>query len=114
MNKTDDLYLKDILDSILNIEKYVGQISLEEFEEDDMRFFAVIHMFEIIGEAASKLSRQFLKQNPNFPAKQAIEMRNVLIHGYDQIKLSRVWDTIKKDLPPLKQQIEEIIQSLKS
>ena len=105
MNKTDDLYLADMLQAIENIERFVDGFLLSQFEEDDMRYFAVIHMLEIIGEAANKISKDFLSSNPDFPARQVVEMRNMLIHGYDQVKISRVWDTIQDDLPKLKEKI---------
>jgi uncharacterized protein with HEPN domain len=36
-------------------------------------------------------------------------MRNRLIHGYYDVDLDRVWDTITDDLPPLVAQLDEIL-----
>lgn len=105
MNKTDNLYLQDILQAIENIKRFTTGLTFSQFESDDMRYFAVIHMLEIIGEAANKLSTNFLATHPNFPAKQAVEMRNILIHGYDEIDLQIVWQTIQTDLPDLKKHV---------
>jgi uncharacterized protein with HEPN domain len=33
-------------------------------------------------------------------------MRNRLIHGYFDVDLDRVWDTVTDDLPPLLAQLE--------
>jgi uncharacterized protein with HEPN domain len=37
-----------------------------------------------------------------------IELRNRLIHGYFDINLDIVWDTVLEDLPPLVADIEKI------
>ena len=38
-----------------------------------------------------------------------IELRNRLIHGYFDINLDIVWDTVLEDLPPLVADLEKII-----
>ena len=38
--------------------------------------------------------------------------RNKLIHGYFEVNLLIVWDTVQSDLPPLKQQVERIIEEM--
>ena len=40
-------------------------------------------------------------------------MRNRLIHGYDQIDLHIMWDTIEDDLPPLITELEKLSKSVK-
>lgn len=106
MNKTDSVYLGDMLEMIDKIESFLSNQSFEEFEQDDRTQFAVFHALEVIGEAANKLSKEFVENNPNFPAKEAVELRNILIHGYDLIRLDIVWKTIKENLPELKQQLQ--------
>ncbi len=41
--------------------------------------------------------------------KKMIELRNRLIHGYFDINLDIVWDTVLEDLPPLVADLEKII-----
>jgi uncharacterized protein with HEPN domain len=38
-----------------------------------------------------------------------IGTRNVIVHGYDQVKLPIVWDIIQKDLSALKQEISALL-----
>jgi len=102
MKKSNSVYLEDILKAIDKIDEFVDAMSFSEFEDDDRTQFAVFHALEVIGEASNKLSKDFIESNPEFPVRQAIELRNFLIHGYDQIKLDVVWKTIEEDLPRLK------------
>jgi len=108
MKKDNTVYLEDIRKAILRIEKYINQVGFEEFEADLIRQDAIIRRLEIIGEAANKLTSDFKKHNPEFPVSSAVRMRNFLIHGYSDIDLSIVWQTIKKDLPLLKQALAKI------
>ncbi|MXW79189.1 MAG: DUF86 domain-containing protein [Gemmatimonadetes bacterium] len=36
-------------------------------------------------------------------------MRNRLVHGYDDVSLKILWDTINNDLPPLIEQLRAIV-----
>lgn len=112
MNKTDSIYLDDILTAINNINSFVKKLKYNNFQIDTKTQFAVFHAFEIIGQATNKLSKELTKSHPDFPVRQTIEFRNLLIHGYDQIKLDIVWKTIKENLPVLKQQVTLILQDL--
>lgn len=84
MKKTDSVYLEDILKAITTIKRYTDNIGFEIFTHEQMRQDAVIRQLEIIGEAANKLSTEFSQTNPDFPLRQAISLRNFLIHGYDE------------------------------
>lgn len=101
MKKNDQTYLQDILHAIEKIEEYVKEISYDDFIRDDMRQDAVIRQLEIIGEAANKLSDDFRNAHPDFPIKEAVRMRNFLIHGYDEVDIDIVWKTIQQDIPSI-------------
>jgi uncharacterized protein with HEPN domain len=51
----EDLYLKNILESIAKIERYVSGFDETSFRIDDKTQDAVIRQLEIIGEAARLL-----------------------------------------------------------
>ncbi|MGD9335165.1 MAG: DUF86 domain-containing protein [Desulfobacterales bacterium] len=68
---------------------------------------AVCRRLEIIGEAA-KLESEFKEQFLNIPWYKIVAMRNILIHEYFAVDLDQVWNTIQKDLPDLKNQLDKI------
>lgn len=75
---------------------------------------AVIRNLEIIGEACRNIERSdpdFLVRHPEFPLRVAIEMRNVLAHGYFSVDLEIVWRTVHTNLPDLKAQVLQIATS---
>lgn len=81
------------------------------FDLDDKRMltFAIIRAVEIIGEAANKISPSLKAAHPDVPWLNIIGMRNRLIHGYFDIDLDRVWDTVTLDLPALVLMLEQIL-----
>lgn len=66
---------------------FVQGIDWEVFEQDLMRQAAVIRQFEIIGEAARRISTETQAAIPSIPWAKVIGMRNRLIHEYDAIDL---------------------------
>jgi len=39
-------------------------------------------------------------------------MRDKLIHGYFGVDIDSVWDTVKRDIPELKEEIKRIIDEI--
>lgn len=107
-NPDDEIYLLHIKDAIKKIDIYVNNLDFEEFRKKLIVQDAVIRQFEIIGEAAKRLSEDFKNHNSNIPWKYIIGMRNRLIHNYFGVDIDTVWETIVKDIPNLKKEINEI------
>lgn len=102
------VYLGHIFDSIEKIERFVADSTFAQFKNDEKTIDSVIRNFEVIGEASNNLSVDFMDSHSNIDFHPAIDFRNRLIHGYDDISLENVWSTIKNDLPKLKSQIEDL------
>ena len=109
MRKINQVYLQDMLEAVKTIEEYVEGVGREQFLDEGMRQDAVVRQLMIIGEAANKLSEDFIEKYPDFPLVEAVSMRNMLVHGYDEVDLGIVWDTVQKDLSILKKKLEEIL-----
>lgn len=107
--KRDDVYVRHILKAILQIEKYIGDLNFTEFKEDEKTADSVIRQLEIIGEAASRITKKFHDSHPELPYRSMIGMRNVLTHEYFHVIVKVVWHTAKKNLPPLKKEIDKIL-----
>jgi uncharacterized protein with HEPN domain len=75
-----------------------------------MLVLAIIKELEIIGEAASKVSSETRERFPEIPWQDIVGMRNRFIHGYFDIDMDRVWDTVNADLPELLELLEKIVQ----
>lgn len=110
MEKSNKIYLEDIIEAIkLILEDYVFGVNLKEFNNDKKTQDAVIRQIAIIGEAMGKLDKNFIENHPELPGKEAVAMRNILVHDYDWVDTEEVWRTIEQDLPKLKETVEKIL-----
>lgn len=106
-------YLQDILDSIKDIEDFTRNVDFEDFARDRKTINAVIRSIEVIGEAAKHIPKSIRDKYPSIPWRKMAGMRDKLIHEYFGVDIKIIlWKTIKKDIPPLKPLIQNILESL--
>lgn len=105
MQKSDEPYIRHILDAIVLIEKYVEGLDKEQFLDvkNKLTQDAVVRELEVIGEAVKRLSDQIRKDKPTIPWRDIGDMRNKLIHEYFSVDMKVVWAVIERDLPMLKE-----------
>ena len=112
--KNDRVYLRHILDTISDIEKFVQGISEQEFSRNKEKQYAVLRALEIIGEASKNLSREMKDENSAIDWRNIAGMRDKLIHAYFGVNLPLVWETVKNDLPQLKKQASKMLENVNS
>ena len=104
--KSDLPYLGHIADAITAIESYVSG-GRDTFLREQLIQDAVIRNFEIIGEAANRLSSE-IRGRTGVPWGKIIAFRNRLIHGYWSVDPFLVWDAVSRDLPTLKSEVARL------
>ena len=97
----DAAYLWDMLDSARSAMQLTAGMDFARYADDRKTQLAVERSFEIVGEAAARVSATFRDAHPEVPWRQIIGQRNVLIHEYGEIKQERIWQTVTEDLPHL-------------
>jgi uncharacterized protein with HEPN domain len=107
--KSDRPYLGHILDSIDAIERYVAS-GRQHFLDERMIQDAVIRNFEVIGEAANRLSPG-TRGAVDAPWAKIIAFRNRLIHGYWSVDTLLLWDVVENELPPLKAEVRRLLEA---
>jgi uncharacterized protein with HEPN domain len=81
--KRDHLdYLQDILSMIDKVEQFTADLSLEEFEENEMVHFAVIRAIEVMGEAAKHLPPEVRRKYPEVPWNRMAGMGDRIVQRY--------------------------------
>lgn len=108
MSKRDQsLLIEDIIESASKVLSYTEHITFEQFIIDTKTVDAVIRNFEIIGEAANRLSESYKELHPNIDWFRIRGFRNRIVHDYFGIDYSIVLE-IKKNF------LSKLILSLKS
>lgn len=109
MYMDDVTRLKNMLDAAHQAKEFVSGRSRKDLEIDKMLLFALVRAFEIIGEAANSISDERKSKHPEVVWTKIIGMRNRLIHGYFDIDLDILWDTVNNYIPVLIEQLEKIV-----
>lgn len=106
----DRVRLQHILDAALEIQQYVQSSTREDLNRDPKLVHSLVHLFEIIGEAATQVSEELKEDVPEIPWTIMISMRNRLIHAYFSINLNVVWSTSTEDIPPLIKELKNLLR----
>jgi uncharacterized protein with HEPN domain len=105
----DEAGLLDILNAARAAQRFVAGMTLEQFSGDEKTQSAVLHQLLVLGEAAKRVSAAFRAAHRDIPWRLMTGMRDNLIHEYDEVELSDVWDTIARDLPSLIAAVEPLV-----
>ena len=112
MTRHDDMVrLRHMLDHSRETLSMISGKQRQDLKQDRMLELALVRLIEIIGEAAGRVSPKGQSKYSSIPWPQIIGMRNRLVHGYDQVDLNVLWDTIEFDIPPLVSALENILES---
>jgi uncharacterized protein with HEPN domain len=99
-----ELYLRDILDAAEKAVSYSEGLSYAAFLTDTRTQQAIAMNFIIIGECAARIIQsfpEFAAGRGDIPWIKIRGMRNQVAHGYSDINLEMVWDTVQNSLPEL-------------
>jgi uncharacterized protein with HEPN domain len=115
INRLPD-YLDHMLEAATQACAYVEGLSKEQFLDDKRTQQAVVLNLILIGEEATKLLKDdeaFADQHSQVPWRSMKGMRNRIAHGYFEINLDTVWETIQTALPRLIEQLPAIRQTVR-
>jgi len=101
----DNTKVKHIIEAANEAVSFIKGKVRQDLDTDRKLSLSLVRLLEIIGEAANGLSDSFRESHPDIPWNSIINMRNRLIHGYFDINLDVVWQTVTEDL-------QELIKSL--
>ena len=108
-NRSLKKYLYDIQVAIDSILEYLGEErNFFAYEKNKLLRRAVERELEIIGEAMNHL----LDLYPELPidnARRIVDLRNFVIHGYDKVDNVIIWGIVNRDLPKLKEQVDNLM-----
>jgi uncharacterized protein with HEPN domain len=101
-------YLEHIRKATAEACSFVEGLTKDAFLDDKRTQNAVVMSIVIIGEAAPRIIERyptFAAQHPEVPWRSMRGMRNRIAHGYFDINLDVVWETLQSALPQLLQNL---------
>ena len=104
-------YLEHMQQAAMDACDFVQGMAREDFQQDKRTQQAVIMSLIIVGEAATKMMdshADFAQEHPQVPWRSMRGMRNRMAHGYFDIDLDMVWNTVQNALPELLRQLSAL------
>lgn len=84
----------------------------EDLDLEELSTLGLIRLLEVIGEAANAVSPEVQLAHPSVPWRKLTDLRNRLVHGYFNVNLDILWDTIRGELPELIASLERVLEEL--
>lgn len=103
------LRIEDILECIGKISHYTDGMGVDAFRENGLVVDAVIRNISVIGEAARHVPDDVVARHPDLPWDEMRGMRNVLVHEYFGADIDTIWETARRDLPPLVAPLKKLL-----
>ena len=105
------VYVHHMLDHAQEVVEMTRGRTRADLDRDRMLNLALVRLVEVVGEAATRVPDDFRRRYPQVPWRDAADLRNRLVHGYDTIDFDRLWLIVQQDLPPLIEQLQRIVHA---
>ena len=112
MRDKDKRTLQKIVSYIDDARQYKQGLSFDAFLLDNKTTSACAFVVLQIGELAKELSEDVQNLNLSIPWNGIRGMRNRLVHNYENVDMTILWDTVETSLPELKNQLVEILEQI--
>ena len=105
--------IKKIMQRIDAVNGYCKGLSYQDFADNTMPTEACVFNLLQVGEMCNQeLSDSLKKKYNKIPWHQIYGLRNRIVHGYDDVKLIIIWETISEDLPKLHSELANILSQI--
>lgn len=103
-------HFRDILEAIGLIEDFLQGIDYQTYKDDAKTKSAVERQMQIVTEAAYRLDADGEKMAPGIDWEGFRGMGNLLRHAYHRIDDLIVWNTIKDELPLMREVLTKALR----
>lgn len=112
LNNRDVASIWDMVQAIQYIQFFTIDLTFNEYFNDVRTVSAVERQFEILGEAARRISDEFRQGHPAIDWQRIVGLRNIVAHRYDEVRQDILWAIIHSELSPLLTQLEALLPPL--
>lgn len=101
MPRDDAVYVGHMLDMARKAAARVTTRSRADFDADEDLRFALAHLVQTVGEAASRVSAAYRASHPEIPWRQITGIRHRIVHDYMNVDYDVIWVVVSQELPQL-------------
>lgn len=102
--------VRHMIEDIDRIAAFLRGVDREAFLNDIEKIYAVTTAFSRLGEAAAKVPEGVRLAHPEIEWSDIRHLRNFVIHVYDKVDASHLWEAAVGDLPPLRSKLEKLLE----
>jgi uncharacterized protein with HEPN domain len=110
VSRSWELFLRDIEEASLKVERRTRDVSFDEFVANDVLYDAVVRNLEVIGEAVKGIPAEVRERCPGIDWRQIAGLRDILAHAYFAIDDATLWDIIRNKIPDLVRHVRRLRQ----
>ena len=107
--RTPLLIIQDMLEAVSKILSYTDNYTYEEFIVDQKTVDAVLRNLTVLGEGARNIPESLREEYSEVEWGKIARSRNIIVHDYFDIDREIIWKIITNYIPPLKEQLENVI-----
>ena len=104
----NSVIVNKMLEYIDKVQGYIIGIDEQAFYSNTMLLEACVFNLSQLGELVRHLDDEFKAGHPEIPWAKISGLRHHIVHDYEGIVASLIWDTIVNNLPELKKQLTSI------
>ena len=105
-----DVYVESMLEHCQYIVDYTSGLDFDQYVGDHMRRLAVERSFGIVGEAANKIPKEVRDSQSDMAWAEIIGLRHRIVHDYDGIDHSKIWEYAQDFIPPLMPRLAVLLE----
>ena len=107
----DDEALLDLVRASRLIIEFCQGMNLQSFVKDFKTQSSILYQIIILGEAANRLSPDFVQAHPQIPIAAMRRMRNRVVHEYKEVDVKILWEVTQTSIPKLLIQLDPLVPS---
>jgi uncharacterized protein with HEPN domain len=111
MEKNDEKRLTNMLEAAKDAVGFLHDKTREDLDKDKQLTLSLLKSLEMIGEAASKVSKECQVGCEPIPWDSVIDLKQQVVHTYWDIDRDWIWKTVTDELPPIISALEQLVPS---
>ncbi len=111
MEKNDEKRLTHMLEAAKDAMGFLQGKTRDDLDKDKQLTLSLLKSLEMIGEAASKVSKECQLGCEPIPWDNVIDLKQQVVHTYWDIDRDWIWKTVTEELPPIINALQQLVPS---
>ena len=111
MEKNDEKRLTNMLEAAKDATGFLQDKTRDDLDKDKQLTLSLLKSLEMIGEAASKVSKECQLGCKPIPWDRVIDLKEQVVHTYWDIDRDWIWNTVTNELPAIIEALEQLVPS---